>query len=126
MKRACALSLALLVGCASEIQREPTQLSAGPAPAGMAVLQIRDSVVAVPASGESAVLKGGSTWTYVGRIPQGSVYAIKNDVFNIKGRNSHEANCVVSGSGQLVGFYLPVEQAFVPAVQQVQLPINRK
>ena len=43
----------------------------------------------------------------------------------VRGRNAHEAQCVIA-NGKLIGFFLPVERAFVPVDPQVQLPINRK
>jgi hypothetical protein len=37
-----------------------------------------------------------------------------NDVFTIEGAHIHEAYLVVDAGDQLVGFYLPAEQAFSP------------
>jgi hypothetical protein len=122
MKHAYALSLALVVGCAAEVQRVPTQFTASAGAAGFA---IERDITVTPTLGDPATLKAGSTWTQVGRVPEGPVYAIKNDVFMVKGRNAHEAHCVVV-DGKLIGFFLPVEGAFVPVSPQVQLPINRK
>jgi hypothetical protein len=123
MKLAWVPLLALLVGCASEIYRKPTQFSAS-SDAAVFVLE-RDTTV-TPTLGDPATLKAGSTWVHVGEVPEGPVYSIKNDVFMVRGRNAHEAQCVVAGGGKLIGFFLPVERAFVPVDPQVQLPINRK
>ena len=123
MKIAWVLSFALLVGCASEIYRTPTQFSAS---TESAALVLDRDITVTPTLGDPATLKAGSTWVRVGRVPEGPVYAIKNDVFMVKGRNAHEAQCVISDGGKLIGFFLPVERAFVPVDPQVQLPINRK
>ena len=123
MKCICALSLALLAGCASEVHRVPTQFTAS---AGTAVLVIERDITVTPTLGDPATLKAGSTWTQVGRAAEGPVYAIKNDVFMVKGRNAHEAYCVIADSDKLIGFFLPVERAFVPVDPPVQLPVNRK
>jgi len=123
MKFAYALSLALVVGCAAEVHRVPTQFTAS---AGTAVLVLERDITVTPTLGDPATLRAGSTWTQVGRVPEGPVYAIKNDVFMVKGRNAHEAQCVIADGGKLIGFFLPVERAFVPVDPQVQLPINRK
>jgi hypothetical protein len=123
MKFAYALSLALLIGCASEVYRTPTQFSAS---TDAAVLVLSQDVTVRPTLGDPATLKAGSTWVHVGQVPEGPVYSIKNDVFMVKGRNAHEAQCVIADGGKLIGFFLPVERAFVPVDPQVQLPINRK
>jgi hypothetical protein len=123
MRYLYALSLALLVGCAAEISRTPTQFSAS---TDAAVLVLGRDVTVTPTLGDPATLKAGSTWVHVGQVPEGPVYAIKNDVFMVRGRNAHEAQCVIAEGGKLIGFFLPVERAFVPVDPQVQLPINRK
>lgn len=123
MKFACALLLALLLGCASEIYRKPTQFSAS---TDAAALVLERDVTVTPTLGDPATLKAGSTWVRVGQVLEGPVYAIKNDVFMVRGRNAHEAQCVIAEGGKLIGFFLPVERAFVPVDPQVQLPINRK
>jgi hypothetical protein len=116
---------ASLIGCAAEIYRTPTQFSPSTREDGR-ILVIAHNVTVVPTSGFPRTLKAGSTWKHVGRTPQGAVFQIKDDVFVIGGRNRHEANCVISDDHQLVGFFLPVEQAFVPLPSPVQLPINQK
>jgi hypothetical protein len=123
MKFPFALVLAMVVGCAAEIQRTPTQFKAS---TDAAVLVLDRDITVTPTLGDSATLRAGSTWVRVGQVPQGPVYAIKNDVFMVRGRNAHEAQSVISDGGKLIGFFLPVERAFVPVDPQVQLPINRK
>jgi len=126
MKRTiCVIVCAwLLAGCALEVRREPVQFSPS-TEALERTFVLRDSVVAIPSSGYPRTLKAGSIWKYVGRVPQGAVFAIKDDVFMLEGRNYHEAQCVLSGDQTLVGFYLPVEKAFASIQQPVQLPLKR-
>ncbi|HET7364570.1 MAG TPA: hypothetical protein VFJ70_13470 [Burkholderiales bacterium] len=123
MKFTYALLLALVVGCASEIQRTPTQFKAS---TDAAMFLLASDVTVKPTLGYPARLRGGSTWVHVGQVPEGPVYAIKDDVFMVRGRNAHEAQCVISDGGKLIGFFLPVERAFVPVDPQVQLHIDRK
>ena len=115
----------LMIGCASELHHTPTQFRPSTSEGGRFLVIARDLTV-VPASGYPRTLKAGSTWRYVGRTPQGAVLQVKDDVFVIGGRNRHEAYCVVSDDYKLVGFFLPVEQAFTPLSSPVQLPIVQK
>jgi hypothetical protein len=114
----------LLAGCALEVQRVPTQFSPSADGLGRTFVISQDVTVA-PTSGYPRTLKAGSTWKYVGRVPQGAVFAIKDDVFMLEGRHYHEAQCVISDDQKLVGFYLPVEKAFASIAQPVQLPLKR-
>ncbi len=117
--------LLLLVGCAAEVYRVPTQFTPS-AGERNAIFVLNRDITVEPSSGYPRTLKAGSTWKYVGRVPQGTVFAIKDDVFTIGGRNTHEAQCVVSDDYKLVGFFLPVEQAFTPLEHQIPLPISRQ
>lgn len=112
----------LLSGCASEIYREPTQFT--PAHYGANRLMVITRAVDVnPGNGYTRTLKKGSRWKNVGRVPQGRVYAIQDDVFMLEGKHMREAYCVIAENATLVGFYLPVEHAFV-AVSPVRLPVD--
>lgn len=111
----------LLAGCASEVYREPTAFR--PAPGHGRVMLITRSAEATPQTGYPRTLAAGSRWRHVGRIPEGRVYAIEGDVFMVAGRHVHEAYCVVDGS-RLVGFFLPVEEAFVPLTAPVELSVR--
>lgn len=112
------VALAALAGCATEVYRVPTQFS--PAAAGERIVMARE-VSVTPSTGYTRVIKAGSRWRYVGRVPQGKVYAVQDDVFMLEGKNMHEAYCVVDDRSMLVGFYLPVEQAFAPLTPPVAL-----
>lgn len=112
----------LATGCAAEIYRVPVQFH----PASSANESISSTIVmtrevsVTPSTGYTRVIPVGSRWQYVGRVQQGKVFAIRDDVFMLEGKDMHEAYCVVDGS-MLVGFYLPVEEAFVPLMPAVVL-----
>lgn len=104
-------------GCASELRHTPTRFAA-PAGEQVAPITIHAMTEVSPASGYAVTLKAGSVWDYAGRIPEGAAFRIRNNVFMLEGAHRHEAYCVVN-ENRLVGFFLPVEQAFVavnPAV----------
>ena len=121
----CVAICALFIGCASEITRVPTRFSPAQE-SGEKQMVIARTVDVNPTSGYSRTFKKGSTWKYVGRVPQGRVYAVQNDVFMLEGKHMREAYCVLDSDGLLVGFYLPVEQAFAAVSPPVRLPINFK
>ena len=105
-----------------EVSRTPTQFI----PSRLAkdnVIILNQEVTVTPSSGYSSTLKTGSTWKYIGQIPEGAVYKILGDVFMISGRNNHEAYCVISNN-KLVGFYLMAEQSFSPLSNPVPLSIS--
>ena len=113
----------LLVACAGEVPRSPTTFSSNVHPDR--VLRIDSAIVLNAASGYSSTMPAKSQWIYVGAVPEGDVFKIRNDVFTVTGRHIHEAFVVVNG-GSAVGFYLPVEKAFSPLAQNVRLPVQNK
>lgn len=119
------VALFALVACAFDVRRVATELTPNTASSEPSMVVLRD-VSVTPSTGYTRTLKATSVWTYVGRVPQGKVYAIKDDVFMLEGRHMHEAYCVVTDGSTLVGFYLPVEQAFAPLSPSVKLPVNYK
>lgn len=110
-----ALAVALGVGltaCAPEVVRRPTQLTAATQqpPAAVEVLQ----EVSVPVgTGYKRTIPQGSVWRSIGRIPEGEVFKPVDRVFTVEGTHVHEAYLVLDGD-RLVGYYLPVENAFAP------------
>lgn len=121
----CAVIVATLaLGCAPALKHTPTTLKSTQAAAPAAIVFQRD-VEVTPSSGYTRVLKAGSVWKEVGTIPEGTVYKVEDDVFMLEAGHMHEAHCVISGK-TLVGFYLPVEQAFVSVYEKVSLPVKPK
>lgn len=122
-RRVCVCACLLLVGCASEIYREPTEFHALH-DSGQTLMVVTQTIDVNPSSGYTRTFKKGSTWKLVGRIPQGRVFAIQDDVFMLEGKHMREADCVLADDGSLVGFYLPVERAFAAVSPPVRLPIR--
>lgn len=122
--RVAALAVcALLSSCASDVYRVPTDFRASGKETERSVVLARD-VAVTPSTGYTRTLKAGTVWKYVGRVAEGKVYAVENDVFMLEGKHMHEAYCVIANGPVLVGFYLPVEQAFAPLPSSVPLTIN--
>jgi hypothetical protein len=113
----------LFAGCATDAPREPVAFVSAAGAIEPSILFTRDTEVRPPA-GYSKVLKAGSTWKYVGTVPRGKVYAPVNDVFMLSGRNFQEAYCVIATGPAVVGFYLPVEQAYVALTSAVPVSIK--
>lgn len=115
------LAICLAVAsCAHEVVRQPAVLSpTTAAPPSPAIEMLKDTEITLD-SGYPRQLARGSRWTQVGTLPQGHVYRIVGGAFTVEGANVHEAWLVIAG-GELVGFYLPVEKAFVHLSARVQL-----
>jgi len=73
--------------------------------------------------GYKRTLKSGTTWTPLGTISYGDVYKTKDQVLTIEASNIYEA-CIVVSAGELVGFYLPVENAYYPLEENKALSIK--
>lgn len=124
VRAAAALTVCVLLSsCASDVYRVPTEFHASGKETERPITLARN-VDVTPSTGYMRTLKAGSIWKYVGRVAQGKVYALENDVFMLEGKHMHEAYCVVAAGPALVGFYLPVEQAFAPLPSPVPLAIN--
>lgn len=111
-----------LSSCASEVYRMPTDFN--PADKAEPSIVLLSEVAVTPSSGYTRTLRAGSRWKFVGRIPRGKVYAVENDVFMLEGKHMHEAYCVIAEGPAVVGFYLPVEQAFAPLPSSVPLSVR--
>ena len=111
----------LLAACAAGVRHVP---SPGPVMKGepRTVRMASDVEIRLP-TGYGRTLRQGSRWGLVGGIAQGDVYRAEDGILTVEGANVHEAYLVVAGD-RLVGFYLPVEKAFVPLEYQPALPIN--
>jgi hypothetical protein len=102
----------IMAGCASEVVRSPASLLP-PANADRARIEISEEVSIEPSTAYSRVLPSGSIWELRGTLAQGAAYRRVNGIFTVEGAHVHEAYIVVAGN-RLVGFYLPVEQAYSP------------
>lgn len=118
------LSALGLAACASEIVRQPTQLTpVAEQPAG--TIEILEDVSILVGPGYRRVISRGSVWMRIGRSVEGEVFRPVDRVFTVEGAHIHEAYLVLDGD-RVVGFYLPVERAFSPAPggSDTRLPIR--
>jgi hypothetical protein len=124
MKIALPLVAAAIVfaGCASEVARTQVRLDAAAGERPRIALAKETTVYS--SSGYSRVLPAGSRWELRGTLPQGKVYKRLEGIFTVEGAHVHEAFLVVS-ENKVVGYYLPVEQAFSPA-EAVSLSLKQE
>lgn len=123
-RSAVAAVIAGALGCAPALRPTPTTFSPARSTAPRTIV-LQEAVEATPAWGYTRTLKAGSVWRALGTVPEGTVYKIEDDVFMLEAKHMHEAYCIVSGN-TLVGFFLPVEQAFVAVNEKIQLPLKAK
>ena len=113
---ACAFDLAHVTYTAATFQ--PTQYSTR-----TLVLSDEVPLTDTPCS-YSRTLRKTTRWDQVGAIAEGDVLRSKDQVLTLECSNVHEAYLVMSGD-KLVGFFLPVENGFVPHSPPTVLPIER-
>jgi hypothetical protein len=106
-----AAVLVVMMGCATEIRREPASLTA---PA-MAVDQrktitVNEEAVVFLSSGYTRKIRAGTVWRESGTLDGRVAYRAIGEVFTIEGSNVHEAYLLLDGN-TVVGFYLPGEKA---------------
>lgn len=65
-------------------------------------------------TGYARTLPRGTVLKFVGSIDQGDVYRPVNYLLTLEGANIHEVYVVVNRT-DIVGFFMPVELAFVPS-----------
>lgn len=112
----CGLSILLisfifLFGCASRVVTEATQSPVYQDNQPAKIIQMTEEARVSSSAGYSRIIPSGSKWKYVGLVREGNVYKPISHVFTIEGYHVHEAYLVVSDK-ILIGFYLPVENAF--------------
>lgn len=119
-----ALSLGvalLLAGCAFDViqvRQVPVALQTISGPAPEWTLS-QDANVRLR-QGFAALLKAGTTWRAIGRIPQGDVFRTSDQVVTVEASNVYEAALVLKAD-VVVGFYLMVEHTFTEADPPVQI-----
>jgi hypothetical protein len=115
-----------LVGCAfdvAHIQYRPSQFT--PVSEFPKYFVMKDSVEITegPCAYYSRKLRQGTTWDFVGTIPEGEIYKPGDQVLTIEASHVYEAYLVLSNNS-LVGFYLVVERAFAALPNPRKLPIE--
>ena len=120
-----ALAAGVLAACAPEVVRVPiVPPSPATAKGHPEAIVLARQAMARTGTGYDRLLADSTRWRFAGEIPQGAVYRATQGVFTLEGANIHEAYLVLRGD-LLIGFYLPVEQAFSPLKDTVQLSIRR-
>jgi len=121
--RLIACLIPLLAACAAEVQHSPSAAPAMAAGTSPRSFQLASDLKIDLQTGYTRTLKRDWNWIPLGVIAQGEVFKPEGQVLTVEGANVHEAYIVVV-NGTLVGFYLPVEKAYVALVPQRVLPIN--
>jgi hypothetical protein len=93
------------------VKQIPTSLESSTVPINS--FELEEQVTISLGTGYDRILKAKTKWDYVGKISYGDVFRTKDQVLTIEASNIYEAYIVIS-SGELVGFYLPVENTFSP------------
>jgi hypothetical protein len=123
MRMTLALAgLLWLAGCVSEVVRHPVDLSVAAQPARYATSAL---VMIELDSGYGRTVAPGTEFIAVGSVPQVQVLKPAHTVLTTEGTHQHEAYAVVRDA-RLVGFYLPVEQAFSPLSKPVAFPLEER
>jgi len=112
------------LACAPELVRSPVTFSPS-AGEPQTIVTVTRAVSVTPSTGYTKNIAAGSTWRRVGTTDRGEVYQPVSAVFAVEGANMHEAYLVVR-AGQVVGFYLPGEDAFAPLPEPVALPAEQE
>jgi hypothetical protein len=118
------LAAALLAACASEVRREPVEMSTW-RPAAEIGYELPTDVSFKLDSGYPRTVRALTAFAVVGRVPQGLVLRPTEAVLTVEGAHMHEAY-VVWAEGQLVGFYLPKEKAFSPLHPATPFPLVQR
>jgi hypothetical protein len=118
------LAAGALAACAPEVFKVPMVPPTAPAAQGHAdTISLERAATIRMETGYDRVLASGTRWRFAGVVPNGAVYRAAQGVFTLEGANIHEAYLVLRGE-ELVGFYLPVEQAYSPLKDTVKLSIR--
>jgi hypothetical protein len=118
------VSAMLVLGCASEVKRQPVNLSQTASEQGEKKMLVK-SISFTLDSGYDRTIVANTEFVIVGRILQGLVLRPTQTVLTVEGAHMHEAYAVLN-NGQLVGFYLPVERAFSALPLSVAFPLTER
>jgi hypothetical protein len=121
-----ALLAALILGLAACVDpaMQPSPMHSQ-APAAASVYVVQATVRSNASNTNDRDLRQGSTWTALGTIDQGTVYRPLDTVLTVEHFDVYEAYIVVRDENW-VGFWLPVEKAFVPMLKPVPIALQRK
>ena len=112
----------LVSGCAFDVYRaDLTPVQIDTSIATKASFKLREDVELDIGFGYKRHLLKGTIWNYMGTISYGDVYYSRDQILTIEASNIYEAYLVIM-SETLVGFYLPVEDAYYPLAEPTLLP----
>jgi len=121
---ALGAGILLAAGCASEVRREPVELTTAAPETGRRFVTTA-AAEARPESGYTRTIRTDTEFVVVGRLAQGIVLRPVGTVLTVEGAHMHEAYAV-HRDGRWVGFYLPVERAYSALPLPVALPLKEK
>jgi hypothetical protein len=122
LPRSLAVILFGLGLTACDLAMQPSQLLSN-APVDLPNRTLQTTVEGKPPLGWTRKLAAGSHWVEIGRIAEGTVYKPRDIVLTAEARNVSEAYLVVRDR-RWVGFWLPVEKAFVPTENAVPIELQ--
>lgn len=120
------LCFSLALGCAFDlvhVKYRPAHLDTAQKEGLSSFTVAADTPIQGAPCGNSRTLRKGTRWDAVGRVVAGGVYRSRDQILTIECSNVFEAYLVVNGN-RLVGFYLPVEKAFSPLDEPVQMVVS--
>lgn len=106
------LLVLIIAGCASEVPRSPATFTQTSAQSPGSVMQLESDIIIDVGTGYSRMLPRGTILKQTGKVAEGDVYKPTNFTLTLEGANIHEVHLVLKNT-ELVGFYMPVEKAFV-------------
>lgn len=104
------IGLVIIGSCAGEVVLHPSYLSPASSSDRSRITISQEASIRL-STGYKRTLPAGSIWELRGNLPYGGAYKRVNGIFTVEGAHVHEAFIVIHGN-RLVGFYLPVEQAY--------------
>lgn len=117
------LSLGVLPACVTDLsthgERSVLQRNLNPAAESSRTLN-DDLSITLGAGLSLPTLRRGSSWTQIGRTPQGVAYRRNDDVLVVKTWHQHEAYLVES-NGLCVGVFVSGEELFIRATEPVPI-----
>ncbi len=118
LRASCLVAMMVLAGCAGHLVLQPVALQPLPRPAPSRTLAA--GATGEPATGSSRPLPAGMRLQAVGSVPEGMVLRPIGREIMVVGQDRDEAYLVVKDS-IWVGYYLPVERAYLGLKQPVPL-----
>ena len=120
----CIAFCAALGGCAFDVVSVPQSPVVFNATTGVKGFVLMQDLKVHIGTGFATRLRANTSWHKVGATVFGDVYTTQDQIVTVEASNIYEAQIVVSGIRNLVGFYLPVEHSYVSLKEPLPLTIN--